>query len=1111
MGSAVDQKDIKIAALNTSNNGSNLPSVDSKSAPSRSFPFGCHTPYSAWTSFCNWLHNVLEKLFGTMGEVISTHPFTTIVVAILIVGVCSIGFLWLTPENRTSKIFVPQNSKSVQDLNKANTFFQMKLRQEQIIIVPRRGEDILDIKCLKEALEIHRMVENLTGYVDICSMRSGLMARSKEFCIAINPLELFNFNEENFVNVTGKLTEAFTSPGFMMSNGRPSFLNMPKMFGGISKNKSTNEFVSAQALKLTYFLEEPESGENSDRVEAWEELFIKTLSSLQDDLTSVTLYISAERSLDDAISASSSSDIRWFSLTFTLMLQFSSVMVGKLCRNPLTGHSLLALGGTLAVGLGILAGFSLSMMIQTPFVRIVGVLPFLVIGIGLDDMFIIVDHLDRQERHLNVPVTVRQVMSGTGVTITMTTLTDLVAFAVSTHSQFPSITYFCTYAALTISCAFIMIVTVFVALLSFDVRRIKANRRNCLPMCHAPEPKEGQPPWDEPRPQISNRLMERWGTFLMRPATKAAVLIISLGVVGAGIYATIHLDQEFDRTLLAKEGSYYKAFLEMNRKFFKLPTEVSVVLSGNVKYGTVFVQNEINRLSQVVAENRYFEKSTISWMGQFLKYCRDNNKPCDGENFAGSLKSFLNTFEFSYFKGDIKFGHNGTNIDATRIIAYITSSSSSVFQKDAMLSIRKDLSTKSALPVYAAAASFIFLEQYAVILSETIRNLTVAALAILIVTAPFLINLSVSFLVFFGFVSLIFELFGMMWLLGVSLNSISMINLVMAIGFSVDYSAHIAHAFVKAPDSLAEKRVIKAVTNVGASVLLGGASTLIGIFMTAFSKSEIFQIFFKMFFSMVLLGLLHGLCFLPVHLSILYKLTSILRKGSGAYWCDSHVGVASDTEGVYINPSADAHVVEDLPDTSVTHTGIPNMGVVEDVQEIAVTHSGVPSTGVEEDVQGTAVAHSGIPSTDIVEDVQRIAVAHSGIPRTDVVEDLQETSAEHSGIPSAEVVEDIQGPAMAHSGICSSQKGSGDALNFTPTKQLSCSAIKERDAFELSQRPICKEQDAFEMNQKPICEQDATEEEQSNDVSSSHPDYLTDGNRKDKCNEEEDLSNETKM
>lgn len=712
----------------------------------------------------------------------------------------------------------------MRNLNKANKFFSLKLRREQIIMAPKYGDDILNVNCLKDALRVHRVVENLTGYADFCLVRSG-KGRSKDLCRAINPLELFNFNDENFVNVTGKLKEALACPGFMMSNGRPSCLNMPKMFAGIRKNKSTNEISSAKTLKITYYVKDPSSEEESKQVEAWEELFMKKLFSLQDDLASVTIFLSTERSMDDAVAASSSSDIRWFSLTFTLMLQFSSMMVGKLFRNPLMGHSLLALGGTFSVGLGILAGFSLSMMIQTPFVRIVGVLPFLVIGIGLDDMFIIVDHLDRQKRNLEVPATVRQVMSGTGVTITMTTLTDLVAFAVSTNSKFPSITYFCTYAALTISCAFLMIVTVFVALLTFDVRRIKANRRNCLPVCHAPEPKEGEPPWDEPRPQLSNTLMERWGKFLMHNTTKVAVLIISISTLGAGIYATIHLDQEFDRSLLGKEGSHYKAFVNMDRKYFKIPSEVSLVLSENVEYKTVYVQNELNKLSKVVSENRYFEQKAISWIDAFSKYCGDGNKTCHGENFMDTVKSFLNTTEFSYFKEDIKFDENEINIKATRIIAFMKSSNSSVFKKDAMLSMRKDLSTKSKLPVYMAASSFVFLEQYAVILSETIRNLTVAALAILVVTAPFLINLSVSFLVFFGFVSLIFELFGMMWLLGVSLNSISMINLVMAIGFAVDYSAHVALAFVKAKGSLADERVIEAVTHVGASVLLGGRTT----------------------------------------------------------------------------------------------------------------------------------------------------------------------------------------------------------------------------------------------------------------------------------------------
>lgn len=382
------------------------------------------------------------------------------------------------------------------------------------------------------------------------------------------------------------------------------------------------------------------------------------------------LYISAEKSLDDAIAESSSSDIRFFALTFTLMLQFASFMIGKLFRNPLTGHSLLALGGTFSVGLGILAGFSLAMLIRTPFTRIVGVLPFLAIGIGLDDMFIIVDHLDRQERHLTAPMTVRKVMSETGVTVTMTTLTDLVAFAVGSSSQFSSIAYFCTYAALTISCAFLMIVSVFVALLSFDVRRIKANRRNCLPVCFAPAPKQGQPPWDEPRPQASNKLMERWGKFLMRPTTKALVLVISLGLLAGGIYATLHLDQEFDRSLLAKDDSYYKAFMKIDHEYFRLPTQASVVLGGNMQYRKLSTQNEVIRLSEIVAENKYFKEDTITWMGSFLKYCRDQNKTCDGESFMGNLKLFLNASQFTYFKEDIKFDQKENDIEATRIIVY---------------------------------------------------------------------------------------------------------------------------------------------------------------------------------------------------------------------------------------------------------------------------------------------------------------------------------------------------------------------------------------------------------------------------------------------------------
>jgi predicted RND superfamily exporter protein len=49
-----------------------------------------------------------------------------------------------------------------------------------------------------------------------------------------------------------------------------------------------------------------------------------------------------------------------------------------------------------------------------------------------------------------------------------------------------------------------------------------------------------------------------------------------------------------------------------------------------------------------------------------------------------------------------------------------------------------------------------------------------------------------------------------------------MINLVMAIGFAVDYSAHLAHSFVFSAESNVEEKVVDALRTVGASVIMGG-------------------------------------------------------------------------------------------------------------------------------------------------------------------------------------------------------------------------------------------------------------------------------------------------
>lgn len=307
---------------------------------------------------------------------------------------------------------------------------------------------------------------------------------------------------------------------------------------------------------------------------------------------------------------------------------------------------------------------------------------------------------------------------------------------------------------------------------------------------------------------------------LMKKPSQYIVVGCSLVLLGFGVWGAVNIDQSFNQLILGLEDSTYVKYFTYFNKAYPTGQAVNIIIDTPVNYADPEIQNKLMELDQIGRENEHTKDVVLNWMTAFRTWAWWYRVNLTEENFYVYLKKFLQTNR--QFYADLRFNNETGRLVASRVIMVTKDNTHSIFRRDAMLSLRRDLKEKSTLPVYAITYIYIYIEQFVVVLPDTIRNLGICACAILVITLPYLVNPKVTFFVFFGFVSLMFELFGMMHLWEVSLNGISMIIVVMGIGFAVDYSAHIAHAFVVSNEKTPEKRVIYALKTMGSSVTMGG-------------------------------------------------------------------------------------------------------------------------------------------------------------------------------------------------------------------------------------------------------------------------------------------------
>ncbi|XP_054981505.1 protein patched homolog 1 isoform X2 [Sorex araneus] len=175
--------------------------------------------------------------------------------------------------------------------------------------------------------------------------------------------------------------------------------------------------------------------------------------------------------------------------------------------------------------------------------------------------------------------------------------------------------------------------------------------------------------------------------------------------------------------------------------------------------------------------------------------------------------------------------------------------------------------TSLGLSSYPNGYPFLFWEQYIGLRHWLLLSISVVLACTFLVCAVFLLNPWTAGIIVTVLALMTVELFGMMGLIGIKLSAVPVVILVASVGIGVEFTVHVALAFLTAIGDK-NRRAVLALEHMFAPVLDGAVSTLLGVLMLAGSEFDfIVRYFFAVLAILTILGVLNGLVLLPVLLS----------------------------------------------------------------------------------------------------------------------------------------------------------------------------------------------------------------------------------------------------